>query len=139
MRGQALLLALCLTAISPAAAQDFDCTKTDDLPQAGLTYCAGVEYDEADKTLNVLWPKIVAEAKRRDADSADYIKDLGVPTNLETLRAAQRAWIEFRDRQCELESYEMLGGTAQPMVGLGCQAAMTRARTEDLKNLYPDN
>ena len=139
---QAILVAYTILALgvlaAPAQAQDFDCSKPEDLPQMGLTWCAGQEFQKTDAELNALWPKLMADAKARDADSADFIKDLGVPTTQQALRAAQRAWIDFRDRQCELESYEALGGSMQPMLAESCKADMTRKRIEALSTLFDD-
>lgn len=97
-----------------------------------MTYCAGVDYEEADADLNALWPKIVAAAKENDEYVAEMARDRGVPTTLEALRNAQRAWITFRDAQCEYEAYEVFGGTMQPMVGSLCLARLTRERIEVL-------
>lgn len=124
---------------APATAQEFDCSRRDDLPQSGLTVCAGEDFDKTDAELNALWPKLVAEAKRRDADMADFFRDRNVPTNEKALRAAQRAWIEFRDRQCELESYEALGGSMQPMLGAACKADMTQKRIAELSTLFDES
>jgi uncharacterized protein YecT (DUF1311 family) len=54
------------------------------------------------------------------------------------LREAQRAWVSFRDAQCRLESFEARGGSMQPMLDSGCRAAVTRARTAELRGPNPD-
>lgn len=104
----------------------------DPQTQMEMTYCAGVDYEEADAELNELWPDIVAAARQNDEYVADMARERGVPTTLEALRTAQRAWIAFRDAQCEYEAYEVFGGTAQPMVGSLCLARLTRERIEVL-------
>lgn len=113
----------------------------DDLPdcvdpqsQMEMTYCAGVDYEKADADLNAIWPDIVAAAKANDEYVADMARDRGVPTTLEALRTAQRAWIKFRDAQCEYEAYEVFGGTMQPMVGSLCLARLTRERIQLLSS-----
>ncbi|MBV6648374.1 MAG: DUF1311 domain-containing protein [Hoeflea sp.] len=115
-----------LFASSALADEKPDCI--DPQTQMEMTYCAGVDYNEADADLNALWPKIVAAAKQNDEYVADMARDRGVPTTLEALRTAQRAWITFRDAQCEYEAYEVFGGTMQPMVGSLCLARLTRER-----------
>jgi len=104
----------------------------DPQSQFEMTYCAGVDYDNADADLNAIWPDIVAAAKSNDEYVAEMARDRGVPTTLEALRSAQRAWIKFRDAQCEYEAYEVFGGTMQPMVGSMCLARLTRERIEVL-------
>jgi len=117
---------------APARAQDLpDCI--DPQTQMEMSYCAHADYEDADKELNELWPDVVAAARQSDEYVAEQAKSMGVPTTLEALRTAQRAWISFRDAQCEYEAYEMFGGTGQPMVGSLCLARLTRERIEVLK------
>lgn len=100
--------------------------------QMEMTYCASVDYEKADADLNALWPDVVAAAKSNDEYVAEQVEGTDVPTTLEALRSAQRAWIKFRDAQCEYEAYEVFGGTAQPMVGSLCLARLTRERIQVL-------
>ncbi|MDF1606663.1 lysozyme inhibitor LprI family protein [Hoeflea sp. YIM 152468] len=122
-------IAILLTA---AAFADEPPSCLDPQTQVELTYCASVDYESADADLNALWPDIVAAAKTNDEYVADMIAGSDVPTTLEALRTAQRAWIKYRDAQCEYEAYEVFGGTAQPMVGSLCLARLTRERIEVL-------
>jgi len=100
----------------------------DPQTQMEMTFCAGVDYQEADTALNALWPDVLAAAKLNDEYVGDMARERGVPTTVEALRDAQRAWIRFRDAQCEFEAYEVFGGTMQPMVGSLCLARLTRER-----------
>ena len=110
-----------------ALAEDLpDCIDPQD--QYSMTYCAGVDYEAADAELNELWPDMVAAARQNDEYVAEQAKSMGVPTTVEALRAAQRAWIAYRDAQCDYEAYEVFGGTAQPMVGSLCLARLTNER-----------
>lgn len=104
----------------------------DPQTQMELTYCASVDYESADADLNALWPSIVAAAKYSDEYVAEQVEGTGVPTTLEALLTAQRAWLKFRDAQCEYEAYEVFGGTAQPMVGSLCLTRLTRERIDVL-------
>ena len=104
----------------------------DPQSQMEMTYCAAVDYEKADADLNAIWPEIVAAARASDEYVAEQVAGTDVPTTLEALRAAQRAWIKFRDAQCEYEAYEMFGGTGQPMLGSLCLARLTRERIDVL-------
>ncbi|PWW01740.1 uncharacterized protein YecT (DUF1311 family) [Hoeflea marina] len=132
---KATLLGLAVAGLLPVAAslaEDLpDCNDPQD--QMSMTYCAGVDYETADQALNALWPSVVAAAKANDESVADQARSMGVPTTLQALRAAQHAWISFRDAQCEYEAYAAFGGTMQPMLGSLCLARMTNERIAELK------
>lgn len=123
---------LALLIPSPGFAEDKpDCANPMD--QYSMTYCAGVDYENADAELNRVWPQARAAAKRQDEYIADEAKSKGLPTASEALLAAQRAWLKFRDAECEYQSYAFFGGTGQPMIGSLCLAELTRERTEQLR------
>ncbi|WP_179759055.1 lysozyme inhibitor LprI family protein [Hoeflea halophila] len=123
--------ALLAGAAGVARADDMpDCI--DPMSQVELTYCAAIDYETADAELNAIWPDIVAAAKSQDQYVAEQVEGTDVPTTLQALRNAQRAWITFRDAQCEYEAYEVFGGTSQSMVGSLCLARLTRERIEVL-------
>src|SRR6478672_5902751 len=73
------------------------------------------------------------------AADRDYARVAGAggpgsePGEEATLREAQRAWVAFRDAHCRLESFEARGGSMQPMIDGNCRAAITRARTAELR------
>jgi uncharacterized protein YecT (DUF1311 family) len=85
-----------------------------------MTRCASLEYEYYDKELNVYYKRVMKRL---------------IPEAKEQLRTAQRAWIKFRDENCEFWGYEMYGGTGVYIVQLGCLTEMTRKRTEELKDI----
>ncbi|MGQ7262532.1 lysozyme inhibitor LprI family protein [Vreelandella sp. V005] len=88
--------------------------------QAELTECSAQAYQTADDALNEVYQVLVDQLSNNAA-------------SLEKLRAAQRAWIGFRDAECAFESSAVEGGSAQPMVRNGCLEELTEARTEALR------
>ena len=135
-RPLALAVALgCLA--SPALAQDWDCSKTDDLPQLGLNWCAAQDYARADAALNAAWKKVRAYVKSVDKANPEYFPEQAVAD--ENLLKAQRAWIDYRDGQCEAEGAQFAGGSIRPLITLSCKATMTRKRTEELLLLMQEN
>ena len=57
-------------------------------------------------------------------------------TDLEELKVAQRAWLQFRDAQAKYEAdLAARGGTLYPTIYNGRRAAMTKARTAQLKEV----
>jgi uncharacterized protein YecT (DUF1311 family) len=119
-----------------AAAQDraVDCDNA--MAQPDLNACAYQEYERADAALNAQWKLTVAAMKEQDRGfDRTYDKR---PGYYDTLLAAQRAWLTYRDQHCAVEGYTMRGGSAEPMVISGCLAQLTQARTAELKSLIEE-
>lgn len=123
----AFLLLLAATTQDP----EIDCENA--MAQQELNICAYRDYEQADAALNAQWKLTEAAMKAQDAGlDRSYDKR---PGYYDTLLAAQKAWLIYRDRHCEAEGYAMRGGSAEPMVNSGCLATLTRARTAELQAL----
>ena len=92
---------------------------------AEMRDCAGREYQKADGALNKAYRDLMAKLDDEGQKSA--------------LKAAQQAWIKYRDANCEFESYQNRGGTIYPVVYTGCLTLMTVARTKELRELSKEN
>ncbi len=79
---------------------------------------ARAEFDKADAGLNQIYAKVQAKLDKEGK---------------EKLKAAQRAWVTFRDAQADLDADIMHGGSAAPMLHSGSQAQSTLKRTNELK------
>ena len=55
------------------------------------------------------------------------------------LLASERAWLRFRDAQCELENYQSIGGTIHGFGVTMCMTDLTLKRTKQLKDLQTTN
>jgi uncharacterized protein YecT (DUF1311 family) len=106
-----------LLAALPAAAQQ-DCP---DDSQAGLNQCAGDAYKKADAALNAAYKQVMAR--------------LNSEATAKSLVAAQRAWIAYRDAECDFISSGVEGGSARPMIVAQCLEQLTSQRADDLKAL----
>lgn len=127
-----MIAALLLLAAGPAV--DPDATDCDDnSPQQMLNICAANAAQAADYELNLVWKRVAAEMKRRDAQ-IDRKTDRE-PGFFDTLLASQRAWLTYRDRQCLLASFEMRGGSGASQIHGGCFHELTRARIAQLNAL----
>lgn len=125
---RAATIAIVLLAAGPVLAADI-CNKKqpcDETAQTQLdiTECASNLSDEADKTLNEMWPKVLAIY-----DS--YADDKGE----KALRQAQREWIKFRDSTCEAESDIAEGGSISNLYYVECTCAVTESRIADFKRM----
>lgn len=76
------------------------------------------EFEKADKELNQIYAKVQAKLDKEGK---------------EKLKAAQRAWVTFRDAQAELDADIMRGGSAAPMLSAGSKTQSTKKRVDELK------
>ena len=117
-----VLFAAGLAAATPAHA---DCADPQD--QAEINQCMGSDYREADEKLNRTYKELVGSIDDNWASA---------------LRDAQRAWVTFRDAECEFQSMGWAGGSGRPAVQAGCLTRVTNERTKVLKELLecdPEN
>lgn len=102
--------------------------------QMEMNICAGQDYQVADDELNAVYKKAVAAAGAMDAELKDIDEQLAGA--VDALKRGQRAWIGYRDGQCDLAGFEARGGSMEPMLVSGCLADLTRKRTAELKAFY---
>jgi len=109
----------------------------DPVTQQDMNYCAALEWEEADAELNRQWRETVSEIQRLDAQTTPGD---GRPGYFEQLLEAQRAWLTFRDGHCASVGYHARGGSLEPLLVANCRTALTRERTEQLRQLeqWPD-
>lgn len=100
-------------AASPRAALADDCA--GDGTQSALNMCADDAFKAADATLNARYAEILARLE-------------GNAELTERLRAAQRAWVAFRDAECDFATAAVEGGSIYPMVAAECAQGLTEER-----------
>lgn len=126
-----MIAALFLLAAAPA--QEQDC---GNLPQQPMNMCLLETFQRTDAELNRQWRVTADDMKAQDREiDRPFDKE---PGYFETILAAQRAWLTFRDKQCLLESFEMRGGSGAPMMHSLCMDRLTRERIGQLKALVED-
>jgi uncharacterized protein YecT (DUF1311 family) len=86
--------------------------------QADLNFCTAIGYGHADTALNAVWPRALAMARRMGGG--------------DQLLAAQRAWLTFRDAECEAENAGSTGGSMHGMSVGQCRIAATNDRIRQL-------
>jgi uncharacterized protein YecT (DUF1311 family) len=116
MRAPMLLAALLLLPALPTAARDCGPNAT----QMDLNDCAGDGMRKADAALNETYGRIMARLKP-------------TPAAAQALRDAQRAWIRFRDGECDFATIGVEGGSIRPMVVAQCRQQMTEQRVTQLR------
>ncbi|MGZ8370207.1 MAG: lysozyme inhibitor LprI family protein [Caulobacteraceae bacterium] len=89
---------------------------------AGMIQCIGAELAIQDARLNAAYKRVMA----------------GLNTRQKTkLQAAQRAWLAFRDADCESKTDEDWG-TLSRITANDCMLSRTVERTIELENYPPD-
>lgn len=112
-----LLLALAPLILASVAQAD-DCTNA--ITQGEMNQCAAQEKKAADDELNRLYKQITARLKDN-------------PEAKQLLVKAQRAWIGFRDAECNFSASGVEGGSVYPLIYGNCVTALTKARVETFK------
>ena len=78
------------------------------------------------------WKKSDADLNRVYQESLKKLK----PEQAALFKNAQRAWLTYRDAQCEADYKMSAGGTAAPLALTQCRVTLTQERTKTLKDTY---
>lgn len=89
--------------------------------QREMNECLASAYRDADQELNALYASLRNKLE---------------PGAIAKLQEAQRAWVKYRDTNCEAEAGLYEGGSIQPAVRSGCLERVTRARIAELHMIY---
>lgn len=127
-----LVLIASVLGISTASAQQIDCANAQ--TQNDMTACAQRDWQIADTALNDAYRAAQVAMKAIDANRVEVKR--GAFTSL---RAAERAWIVYRDATCLSESFKWQGGSGALMVIYACRARVTQVRTAELWDLSKQN
>lgn len=88
--------------------------------QADLNACYGAVYKKSDAALNELYNQIMGRLKSDQATT-------------KLLTSAQKAWLAFRDAECNFSASGVSGGSIYPMIYAICLDKLTSKRIEDFK------
>lgn len=128
--GICVLSATFLTGAQDARAQEEEPNCAEPVTQRDLNACADIEYDKADKDLNAAYKQL--RTKMSDWDKSADEESKGA---VDALVAAQRAWVSFRDANCEVAGFQARGGTMESMLISSCLADMSTKRAAELREL----
>ena len=122
---------------TPAPAKREPCP--DAKSQLDLNECYANLYQSADTQLNATYNNIVGFMKK-NLLVAQQEKNTALITHNETsltkLLAAQRAWLAYRDANCDSVKFQYEGGSIQPMIWSQCMADVTQQRIATLTTAY---
>lgn len=112
---------------------DFPCSKATTTLETNECL-ANLEH-EADADLNALYQKIEKLIRARISQEQTPLKAYQ-ERSLAKLKAAEVAWIHYRDAQCDAAEQQFEGGTISTSVRLGCLKDLTDQRTRELQHTY---
>jgi uncharacterized protein YecT (DUF1311 family) len=97
-----------------------------------MNYCSERAFEKADAKLNEAYQAVLKHIRANGGEAPYDSKSWE-----EALRASQRAWIAYRDAECNgLVPMEWSGGTGTTTAVNGCMSELTEARTKVLKERY---
>jgi len=96
-----------------------DCIDKSGGVTADMLQCEGEELDRQDARLNDAYKKLMSKLS---------------PDRKKALLKAQRAWIKFREANCDYW-YDPQGGTAARLNASGCLLTTTAARAKELEGM----
>ena len=132
-----LIIALTLSLVSafgqiPAPSSD-PCRKAT--TQMELNECMDRRFHAAESELQALYNRFL-DQKEKEQRVASGTEKTHAAESLADLKAAQQAWITYRDLQCRAESGLNAGGSIRPMMFSACLESLTRDRIKQLHDTY---
>ena len=131
-----LKLLVSLLALLPAACLAMDCDKAMTTPD--INECAYKDYQKADLALNEMYKRVL-DAFKSSQDEAN-----GYSTRADLIEA-QRAWVKFRDANCNAVYDRWQQGTIRGLMRNACLKELTEQRSKQLEQQFlrspdaPDN
>ncbi len=99
---------------------------------AGIDKCSNLPNQSA---LNTCSSNVLNSANQKiNSVYANYMKELN-PTEKLQLKEAQRAWIQYKEKDCQFQSSPVLKGSLYPFVHNGCLVEKTENRIKELQDM----
>ena len=120
-----------------AAADINPCDKP--MSQMESNQCYAAQFQKADAHLNTVYKKLIVSmeselATARKGSDPDYIAYS--EKQMQKLKAAELAWINYRDLHCAAAKHQTEPGTISPMRWSICMTTVTNHRIEEIKDAY---
>ena len=127
MPSRLLLLAALFTSCAAVAATEpkLDCANAS--TTVAMTQCAALDADAAEAKLNAAYKALVKNLSQPDTATDNYT------LMRQKLQAAQRAWIKFRDADCDAVYQVNSSGTLRGLAAVGCKRQRAEQRTRELQ------
>jgi uncharacterized protein YecT (DUF1311 family) len=119
------LVLLMLLSASGNCLAALDCDRVMTTPD--INECARLDFEKADKELNAAYKIVINSLSKSEPGSTQY-RD-----TKNSLIAAQRLWISFRDKDCNAVFNYWRDGTIRTGLYLACKTDHTKLRTKQLQ------
>jgi uncharacterized protein YecT (DUF1311 family) len=103
--------------------------------QMDITNCWENLAQKADANLNVVYQKVQKAIRAKIAQEQGPLKGYQERA-LEKLKAAELAWIHYREIECAAQEQQNEGGTIAPSIHAGCMKELADRRADDLQKTY---
>lgn len=115
--------ALALFAVGSAVAAAPDCQKPKDTLETNE--CAAIEQKAVEARLNQVYQRLLKSLDERGKEAA------GMKVKL---TSAQRAWVKFREADCDAVFEKWSGGTIRTVMFIGCMQSRAEQRIKELED-----
>ncbi|MFZ6653877.1 lysozyme inhibitor LprI family protein [Undibacterium sp. TJN19] len=119
------LLSLLTLACTCSFAHAIDCSKAQNTMD--LNECASIDLQKVEAKLNQVYQRVLKSTEK------DYASEGNYADIKKSFINAQRAWIKFREADCDAVYQRNIGGTIRTVMHLGCMRAHALKRIADLE------
>ena len=122
---------------SPDAAKPQPCADAKTPPAANE--CFAKLYVDTDAQLNLSYNKLINTMKTYFTDAQRQNNPSQIAHHqaaMDRLLAAQRAWLNYRDLNCDSVKFQYEGGSLSPTIWSQCMAVTTQQRIATLTTAY---
>jgi uncharacterized protein YecT (DUF1311 family) len=113
-----------------SSAFGLDCQKAITTPE--LNACASIDQKKAEANLNKVYQRVL---KTLDQGESATSSDASIRN---AFVAAQRAWIKFREADCNAVHQKYAGGSIRTVMYLGCMQNHAERRIKDLEDFVSE-
>jgi uncharacterized protein YecT (DUF1311 family) len=128
MKPSYLVYALLAFALSSSHAQTVNCKAAVTTPD--INHCAKQELNIVEAKLNKVYRKFVKELSEPDTEFEKFSEMKS------KLIEAQRAWVKFRELDCDAVYTYHIGGSIRDLMYLGCMNQHAEQRIKELERTY---
>ena len=120
-----LLLSFITLVCASSFAHAIDCNKA--LNTMEINECASIEQQKVEAKLNQVYQRVLKGMEK------DYASDGNFADMKKSFVNAQRAWIKFREADCDAVYQKNIGGTIRNLVHITCMQSHAKKRMEQLE------